>query len=349
MNFLDTLNHELDLPLFSGELSVEIADYSASSILVTGHDDGTITARNTHIQGGKELWRLKGHSARVTTIAISANGKFLASGDSQGYVKVWLIDEHGCSLYHTLEDHHNTIKSVAFSPDNLLVSLCYEDLSRYSALMTIHDVANNCSVVTSESTPPELPSNAVISMDGKMIARGSYNGVIILDTKSGSRVYSTDGHTEIVNAVAFSSDGTLFASGSDDNTINVWDLAKLEPDNEDEESVFEPNKEAMLLKLKDSKKPRDCSTSDSEGVSSIAFSSDRTLLASGNKNGNISVWNLSNLECTNIDQDVPIDLVAFSSDGILASINRLGHIEMWHNATMFNRLNDKCSTFAWMP
>lgn len=348
MNSLETLNYELDLPLFAGELSQKIIDYSVNSIIVTGYDDGTITARDTHFQGDKELWRLKGHSVRVTTIAISANGKFLASGDSHGYVKVWLIDEHGCSLYHTLEDHHNTIKSVAFSPDNLLVSLSYEDLSRYSAHMAVHDIVNNCSVVISKSTPPELPTNAVISMDGKMVAQGSYDGVVIIDTESRTRVYYTNGHTEIVNAVAFSPDGTLFASGSDDNTINVWALATLEPSNE--EAIFgSDNEDTILLKLKDTKKPNDCSTSDNEGVSSIAFSSDRTLLASGNKNGNINVWNLSNLECTTIDQDVPIDLVAFSPDGILATINRLGHVEMWHNKTLINRLKDKCSTFAWMP
>lgn len=335
MNFLATLNHEVDLPLFADELSVEIADYSHGSILVTGHNDGTITAWNPLIHGGMELWSLKGHSARVTTIAISANGKFLASGDAQGHVKVWAIDEHGGNILHTIDEHRNPIKSVAFSPDNLLVSLGYEDNGRYSAYTCVHDIADNCSIIMNVLTPPELPTNAVISMDGKMIARGSYSGVVMLDTKGGTRVHSTDGHSDVVNAVAFSSDGKLFASGSDDNTINVWDLATLEPEND----------ETMLMKLKDSKKPND----GMEGVLSIAFSPDGTLLASGNRNGSINVWNLSNLECTTIDQDVPIDLVSFSPNGTLASINRSGHVDMWINETLFNRLNEKCSTFAWMP
>ena len=36
------------------------------------------------------------------------------------------------------------------------------------------------------------------------------------------------GHTDLVNSVAYSSDGTQLASGSDDNTARIWDVASGE-------------------------------------------------------------------------------------------------------------------------
>ena len=36
------------------------------------------------------------------------------------------------------------------------------------------------------------------------------------------------GHTGAVNSVAYSSDGTQLASGSDDNTVRIWDVASGE-------------------------------------------------------------------------------------------------------------------------
>ena len=36
------------------------------------------------------------------------------------------------------------------------------------------------------------------------------------------------GHTYAVNSVAYSSDGTQLASGSDDTTVRIWDVASGE-------------------------------------------------------------------------------------------------------------------------
>ena len=36
-----------------------------------------------------------------------------------------------------------------------------------------------------------------------------------------------EGHTDWVNSVAFSPDGKLLASGSDDGTIKLWNISDL--------------------------------------------------------------------------------------------------------------------------
>jgi len=46
----------------------------------------------------------------------------------------------------------------------------------------------------------------------------------VWDLKSGQTLHTLQGHTNLVNAVALSSDGRRAISGSYDNTLRVWDL-----------------------------------------------------------------------------------------------------------------------------
>ena len=41
----------------------------------------------------------------------------------------------------------------------------------------------------------------------------------------------TEAHSDFINLVAFSPDGTKIVSGSRDKTIKVWDFGALEPSN----------------------------------------------------------------------------------------------------------------------
>ncbi|GLE07899.1 hypothetical protein PINS_up018728 [Pythium insidiosum] len=58
------------------------------------------------------------------------------------------------------------------------------------------------------------------------------------DVKSMENVVTFDGHQGAVNCLTFSENGYQLATGSQDGTINVWDLRKLK-------SIFEINLSKM--------------------------------------------------------------------------------------------------------
>ena len=114
------------------------------------------------------------------------------------------------------------------------------------------------------------------------------------------------GHSGFVRSVAFSSDGETLASGSDDYTIKLWDVAS--------------GQELKTLK------------GHSLKVWTIAFSPDCKMLASGSHDKTLKVWDVaSGQELKTLkEHSLPVTTVAFSPDGkTLASGSWRNAIKLW--------------------
>ncbi len=121
-----------------------------------------------------------------------------------------------------------------------------------------------------------------------------------------SCMYTLKGHQNAVTSVAFSPTEDIIASGSQDQTIEIWRLDR--------------GKRWYTL------------TGHNNWVTSIAISPDGNILASGSRDQTIEIWRLDRGKrwYTLIGHQDGVEVVAFSPDGnILASGSRDQTIEIW--------------------
>jgi WD40 repeat protein len=124
------------------------------------------------------------------------------------------------------------------------------------------------------------------------------------------RTRSLAGHTGRVLCVAFSPDNLLLASGSHDQTIKLWDVAR--------------GKECAMLQ------------GHTGPVRAVAFSPDGQRLASGGDDQAVRIWEVDTGQERFICQrhTGPVRTVAFSPDGqTLASISYDQSIRLWDVGT----------------
>lgn len=160
---------------------------------------------------------LTGHTASVWSVALSPDGRTLASGSNDRMIKLWSLPAG--KLLHTLPGHRSDVLSVAISPDGRTLASGSKDRTiKLWSLPTgklLHTLSGHSGMLRSVAFSP----------DGQILASSSWDKTIrIWQLPTGKLVRTLSGHTGYVNSVAISSQGQTLASGSDDTTVKLWNL-----------------------------------------------------------------------------------------------------------------------------
>jgi WD40 repeat protein len=174
---------------------------------------------------GENLRFLTGHGAAVRAVTLSPNGLGLLSGSSDFTLRLWDL-ESGAQIQR-FDGHSDEATSVAFTPDGRALFSGSEDTTTH-----LWDVATGRDLRPLAALHDRGVFAVAISPDGQSALSSSDDTTIILqDVATGSFVRRFDGHTGIVNAVAFSPDGKMALSGAaggsaaDPSYVILWDVA----------------------------------------------------------------------------------------------------------------------------
>jgi len=164
------------------------------------------------------VYTLPGHSSFVNSLAISPDGKILASGSWDKTIKIWNLETG--ELISTLTGHSDRVNSVAISSDGQMLASGSSDET-----IKFWDLHSGELLCTFPGHSMEVNSVA-ISPNGLVIASsgGADNTIKLWNLRTGELLRTLRGHSDNVNAVVFSPDGKILASGSSDATSKVWDV-----------------------------------------------------------------------------------------------------------------------------
>ena len=240
---------ERQAPLTTHNFAVtSLAFTPDSKSLIAGSEDNT--AMRWELPGGRYAALFKGHTSGVKALAVSKDGSMLATASSDQTAKLWNVTT-GAELRTFKAD--SIVTSVALSPDGKILvtdtawaefwdTATGEKLKRLPSVIGdgVAISPDGRSLATANSgvvkrwdmstgeVLNELMTPGVLVMrfspDGRMLAT-SHSEPLLWDVETGKFLWNFPGHTGAVWALDFFPDSKRLATGGDEGSIRIWDLA----------------------------------------------------------------------------------------------------------------------------
>jgi WD40 repeat protein len=159
------------------------------------------------------------HPADVATLAISHDGHHLASGDTEGNLRIW--DVRSGELLRAWSNSDHQLVAIAFDPGGKQVATVLDD-----GKTTLSNWADSTTVFSVQiSGTGTHRAAADYSSDGQWLAvaclAGAKKGVWVLHGKTGhARALNVGGHA--VMGAAFTPDGAKLIGLLANNTLLIW-------------------------------------------------------------------------------------------------------------------------------
>ncbi len=304
--------------------SIETSLREINSLAVSADSQHLVVGGESSSGGTRiNLWNLasrrrmfvpSGPKTMISTIAYAPNTGRIATGASGGQIHLW--DARSGKML--LELAGDATSALAFSSDSWLLGAANR---RGAYKLWETDTGDNLVTRTAEVTRRATCSAFAPEMDRVVLGRED-GRVEILDVATGKQLKAFQTYTNApVRCATFSSDGKWFATAagrsrsprtSNKDTLEIWNAETGELD-----------KKLEVPLIVDARY-------SSDGVISIEFSPDGSLVAGSHYRGGTFIWDLKSRA---VIQQLPRGLFRFSSDGKLIAHVEGSRVELRELAT----------------
>ncbi|BAY91236.1 WD-40 repeat-containing protein [Microchaete diplosiphon NIES-3275] len=282
------------------------------------------------------LWHLQGYELptsflkednAITSLVFSADGKTITTATKNNTVKIW--DLQGKELAKTSLADNPKETSLVFSPDGKTIAMVTKDNT-----IKLWDLQD-------KELAKTLVANQLTTQESQI----QDNIFTIRNINPNQQPKPLFKHKSGITTLAFSADGQTIATGSEDNTVILWDLNgnQLQTFKGHEGDItslaFSPDGNILVSASKDNNiilwnlggRILQTWTGHQAGVTSLAFSPDGKNIASASKDNTVKLWDLGGkLLRTFNEHKYAVTSVAFSADGnTIASASEDNTVKLW--------------------
>lgn len=171
------------------------------------------------------LYTVTAHSGSpIACSALSTDAKYLATGSTEGYVKLWDADKGKVIVSLDLV-HRGGVKALAFHPEGNWLATAGADKT-----VKLWEFSSKPKLLKTFSDHEGAVNSISVSPDGKQLAAGTgvpkkSGSVKVWDIETAKVAYTLEDHADVVTSVLFHPKQGFLATGDATGKIRGWDIA----------------------------------------------------------------------------------------------------------------------------
>ncbi|KAG9072005.1 hypothetical protein KI688_006224 [Linnemannia hyalina] len=166
---------------------------------------------------GECVFVLEGHTDSVRSVRFSPDGQQLVSGSWDGTIRFW--NSGTGEPVSVLSLTCGRVECLAISPGGRWIASGHD-----GGNVRLWDMVSGSPGLVLQGRA-ECVGGIAFSPNGQFIATAMDRRVMLWDASTGDLISTFDGHSKSVTGVTFSPDDLIIASGSNDQTLRLWEAS----------------------------------------------------------------------------------------------------------------------------